>query len=118
MGWTLCENCGSQYLTGTVHNCLSMILSIFHEVQRVLIRRERFIKDLTRKYNELDSRHKRVKDHLRKAQMSGLITHYENLPLYCMSPEEESEMLINRLSEIATPQYKAAYYKYIRDNPS
>ena len=92
-----------------------MILSIYHEVQ---IRREKLIKDLTRKFNDLEDRYKKLKGYLSKAHRAGLITHFENLPLYCMSPEEESETLISRLSEIATPQYKAAYYKYIRDNPS
>lgn len=84
----------------------------------MLIRKERFIKDLTRKYIDLEDRHKKLNDYLKKAHVSGLITHYDKLPLYCMAPEEESEILINRLSEISTPQYKAAYYKYIRENPS
>ena len=87
-----------------------MILSIHHEVQRVLIRREKHLKNLTQKHMILEQKYRSLKEHLSKAHTSGLITHYERLPLYCMSPEDENELLIKRLSEIQTPQYRAAYY--------
>ena len=38
----------------------------------------------------LTEEYKNLKDHLNKAHISGLITNYERLPLYCMSPDEEN----------------------------
>ena len=67
-----------------------MILSILLEVQRVLIKREKNLKSLTLKNRDLEQKYKNLKDHLNKAHISGLITNYERLPLYCMSPDEEN----------------------------
>jgi len=48
----------------------------------VLIRRERLFKELKIRHKELEKRHFELKEYLNKAHISGLITHYEKLPLY------------------------------------
>jgi hypothetical protein len=52
----------------------------------MLIKREKLFKDMKIKYKEL-------KTYLNNAYVSGLSTHYEKLPLYWISPEEETEIL-------------------------
>ena len=56
----------------------------------MLIKREKNLKSLTLKNRDLEQKYKNLKDHLNKAHISGLITNYERLPLYCMSPDEEN----------------------------
>jgi hypothetical protein len=95
-----------------------MILSILLEVQRVLVKREKNLRNLTKQHRDLEQKYRNLKDHLTKAHLSGLITHYERLPLYCMSPEEENEVLIKRLSEIHTREYREGYVKHLSENPT
>lgn len=41
-----------------------------------------------------------MKKHLENAHMKGLITHYEKLEPFFMSPEDETKWLVNRLAEV------------------
>ena len=43
--------------------------------------------------------------------MKGLINHTDNIYQFNMSPEEETVWLVQRLSEVQSPQYRETYSK-------